>query len=306
MAEGTAINDLFKSDRVLIGGEDTENGKKAIESLLEIYNKWIPKEKILKTNVWSSELSKLVSNAMLAQRISSINSISALCEKTGADINEVSLAVGMDKRIGSSFLQSSIGFGGSCFKKDILNLVYISRHYGLSEVADYWESVVNINNYQTKRIAEKIIQTVESNNEHNTISILGWSFKKNTNDSRESASIYLAAALLDKQINLNIYDPMVKQSRIFNDLKQILKNDNKTDNEIKNILSNVNVFNDPYESLLKTNIICICTEWDEFFQFDWTKIFNMIDAPKLIIDGRNLLDKKKLETIGFNTFFIGQ
>ena len=192
LAEGTAIRDLFKSDRVLIGGESTKSGKRATNLLFNIYNQWIPKEKILMTNVWSSELSKLVSNAMLAQRISSINSISALCEETGADIEEVAKAVGMDTRIGNKFLKSSIGFGGSCFKKDILNLVYISRYYGLNEVADYWESVVKINNYQTKRIGDKIIKALDSEKNNNVVAILGWAFKKDTNDSRESASIYLA------------------------------------------------------------------------------------------------------------------
>tara|TARA_B100001250_G_scaffold414406_1_gene452584 strand:- start:1277 stop:2710 length:1434 start_codon:yes stop_codon:yes gene_type:complete len=306
LAEGTAINDLFKSDRVLIGGEQTERGKKAISLLSNIYNKWIPKEKIITTNVWSSELSKLVSNAMLAQRISSINSVSALCEKTGADIDEVSKAVGMDKRIGTRFLNASIGYGGSCFKKDILNLVYISKHYGLDQVADYWESVVKINSYQTERIADKIINVLKPANNNAVVTILGWAFKKETNDSRESASIYLANRLLDNNININIYDPKVKESRIIEDLKSLFKNENKELKKIEESLSRVSVFNDPYDSILNSNLISICTEWYEFTQLDWKKIFNTMSTPRYIFDGRNLLNKLDLDTIGFKTFFIGK
>ncbi len=242
LAEGTAINDLFKSDRVLIGGENTESGKKAVKLLVNIYKKWIPRKKIITTNVWSSELTKLVSNAMLAQRISSINSISAICEKTGADIEEVSKATGMDNRIGSKFLKSSVGFGGSCFKKDILNLVYIARHYGLNEVADYWESVVAINTYQTERIANQIIKSINKNKEESVVAILGWAFKKDTNDSRESASIYLAKKILEQNIKINVYDPRVKESRIIEDLSTIFQKNNIDEKKMKQLLSNVKIF----------------------------------------------------------------
>ena len=306
LAEGTAIQDLFKSDRVLIGGESTKSGKKAIDLLFNIYNQWIPKDKILTTNVWSSELSKLVSNAMLAQRISSINSISAVCEKTGADIEEVSKAVGMDTRIGNRFLNPSIGFGGSCFKKDILNLVYISRHYGLDQVADYWESVVKINNYQTERIGDKIIKALDSNNNADTVTILGWSFKKDTNDSRESASIYLARQLLQNNIKINIYDPKVKEERIKDDLTTLFKNDNTHDDEVKKILSRVRIFTEPYDSVLNSSAVSICTEWDDFVELDWNKIFNVMHQPSFIFDGRGLLNKVNLEKIGFQAYSIGK
>ena len=306
LAEGTAINDLFKSDRVLIGGEDTKSGKEAVNTLVNIYNKWIPRERIITTNVWSSELTKLVSNAMLAQRISSINSISAICEKTGANIEEVARATGMDSRIGSRFLKASIGFGGSCFKKDILNLVYISRHYGLNEVANYWESVVNINNYQTDRIGELVINALDYQNINKTVSILGWAFKKNTNDSRESAAIYLANKLLNNNISIHIYDPMVKESLIREDIINILKENNIENEELKVMLSRVTVFTNPYHCIKNSSIISICTEWDEFAEYDWKKIFNIMSDPKYVFDGRNLLDKLYLESLGFRTFFIGK
>ena len=190
LAEGSAIKDLYKSDRVLIGGDNTESGQQAVGLLVDIYKKWIPEDKILTVNVWSSELSKLASNAMLAQRISSINSLSALCEKTGADIDEVSLAIGMDKRIGKDFLKVSPGFGGSCFQKDILNLVYLCQHYGLNEVANYWKQVIEINNFQRQRICRKVDLYLEKNNKAKNIAILGWAFKSNTNDSEILLYIY--------------------------------------------------------------------------------------------------------------------
>ena len=306
LAEGTAINDLFKSDRVLIGGENTESGKKAVKVLVNIYKKWIPRKKIITTNVWSSELTKLVSNAMLAQRISSINSISAICEKTGADIEEVSKATGMDNRIGSKFLKSSVGFGGSCFKKDILNLVYIARHYGLNEVADFWESVISINTYQTERIANKIIKSINNNKEESVVAILGWAFKKDTNDSRESASIYLAKKILEKNIKINVYDPQVEESRIIEDLSTIFQKNNIDDKKMKQLLSNVKIFKNAYDSVINSNVVTICTEWDEFTELKWDRIYKNMKAPKQLFDGRNLLNKTELDQIGFKTFFIGK
>jgi UDPglucose 6-dehydrogenase len=301
LAEGTAIQDLFKSDRVLIGGDDTSTGRNAVKCLVEIYSNWIPIERIVTTNIWSSELSKLVSNAMLAQRLSSINSISALCEKTGADIEEVSKAVGFDHRIGSSFLKSSLGFGGSCFKKDILNLVYISRSLGLDEVADYWERVVEINNYQTTRFSQKILSLLNYSLHNKVITILGWSFKKNTNDSRESASIYLAEKLLDKEAIINIYDPMVKDSRIISDLKNLM-----IDKDITKHLSRINIFSDPYSAINESSLLAICTEWDEFLGYDWEQIYNSMQKPAWICDGRNLLNTKELKSIGFKIYSIGK
>jgi len=306
LAEGTAINDLFKSDRVLIGGENTESGKKAVKLLVNIYKKWIPRKKIITTNVWSSELTKLVSNAMLAQRISSINSISAICEQTGADIEEVSKATGMDNRIGSKFLKSSVGFGGSCFKKDILNLVYIARHYGLNEVADYWESVVAINTYQTERIANQIIKSINKNKEQSVVAILGWAFKKDTNDSRESASIYLAKKILEQNIKINVYDPQVKESRVIEDLSTIFQKNNIDEKKIKQLLSNVKFFKNAHDSVINSNVVTICTEWDEFTELKWDRIYKNMKAPKQLFDGRNLLNKKELDKIGFKTFFIGK
>ncbi len=305
LAEGTAINDLFKSDRVLIGGDDTESGRNAVDKLVEIYQRWIPDDKILRTNVWSSELSKLVSNAMLAQRLSSINSISALCEKTGANIEEVSKAVGMDSRIGSSFLKSSIGFGGSCFKKDVLNLVYIASQYQLNEVAEYWENVIKINSYQTSRIADKIINVINKD-EKKTITILGWSFKKNTNDSRESASIYLSNRLFSNNFSIKIYDPMVISSRIKEDIENQMKTSQKDDDEILKYMSRINICDDAYKAIEKSNLVVICTEWEEFKELDWNKIYHKMGANPWVFDGRNLLDRKKIKKIGFKTFFIGQ
>ena len=305
LAEGTAINDLFKSDRVLIGGENTKNGKKAVDKLIEIYQKWIPDDKIIRTNVWSSELSKLVSNAMLAQRLSSINSISALCEKTGANVEEVSKAVGMDSRIGPSFLKSAIGFGGSCFKKDILNLVYIAKQYDLNEVAEYWENVVKINSYQTSRIADEIINVVNKEDK-NTITILGWAFKKNTNDSRESASIYLSNRLLSNNLSIKIYDPMVSSSKIKEDIENQMKISQKDDDEILKYMNRVIICDDVYKAIEKSKLLVICTEWDEFIKLDWNKIYHKMENKPWVFDGRNILDRDKLKNIGFKTFFIGQ
>ena len=301
LAEGTAINDLFKSDRVLVGGDNTNSGKNAVNALVNIYKKWIPSNKILKTNVWSSELSKLVSNAMLAQRISSINSISAICEQTGANIEEVSRAIGMDSRIGPHFLKSSIGFGGSCFKKDILNLVYISKLYGLNEVASYWESVVDINYYQTERFGQKIISIMPTKN--SILTILGWSFKKDTNDSRESASIYLAKKILSKGYRIKIYDPMVNKIKIHDDIMSLIEKEN---DKIELLNDQIQIFDSPYEALKDSNICAICTEWTEFMDFEWTEIYKLMSKPSWIFDGRNILEKTKLEKIGFKTFFIGQ
>ena len=269
LAEGTAINDLFKSDRVLIGGDNTNSGKKAIKVLVNIYSRWIPKEKILTTNVWSSELAKLASNAMLAQRISSINSLSALCEKTGADIFELSKAIGMDKRIGPYFLNPSVGFGGSCFQKDILNLVYLSKYYGLNEIAEYWHQVVKINDYQKTSFAQKIINALGKNYNSKTVGILGWAFKKNTNDSRESASIYVTKILLEQGISIKVFDPLVEKTKIIYDLKDI-----KTDN-----LDRIMVCDSIKNTIDKVDLIAIMTESDEY---------KKIKSKALIFDGRGI------------------
>ena len=219
LAEGTAVEDLKDPDRVLIGGDiESQEGREAMEALVNIYASWVPKDKILTTNVWSSELSKLTANAFLAQRVSSINAISELCEKTGADVNEVAKAVGMDSRVGPKFLKASVGFGGSCFQKDILNLVYIARSFNLTEVADYWEQVVLMNDHQKRRFAANMVQTMYNTVAGKKIAILGWAFKKDTNDTRESAAIYVADYLLNEQAEIVIYDPKVTEEQIFSDL----------------------------------------------------------------------------------------
>ena len=306
LAEGTAINDLFKSDRVIIGGDNSDTGKIAIAKLKEIYQRWIPNNKILLTNVWSSELSKLVSNAMLAQRISSINSISSICEKTGADILEIAKAVGMDKRIGPEFLKPSIGFGGSCFQKDILNLVYIARTYDLNEVADYWESVILINNYQTERVSDKIKEFLNGELNKKTISILGWAFKKNTNDSRESASIQIASNTLISGGSINIFDPMVSKDKIYDDINRALVKNKISKPKVDKLISKVKIYNYKYDAVIESNLSVFCTEWDEFKNMDWIRIFQNMKEPKTIIDGRNILNKEELSEIGFKIYSIGQ
>jgi len=291
LAEGTAIKDLFKSDRVLIGGDSTKSGQKAVETLVEIYSKWIPRDKILTTNVWSSELAKLASNAVLAQRISSINSLSALAEKTGADTDELSKAIGMDHRIGPYFLNASPGFGGSCFQKDILNLVYLCKHFGLDEVGDYWHQVVKINDYQRNRLSNKIIEGL-SNNSNYKVGILGWAFKADTNDSRESSSIYIAKKLIEYGLSLNIYDPMVKKERIYSDLNTICK---KQVDKTK-----VKVFTSLQDVIDHSSSIVILTDWREFKEFDWKEL---MDMPKKIIkiyDFRNIL---KDQLINYTNYY---
>jgi len=277
LAEGTAIQDLFKSDRVLIGGEETESGQKAVQSLVDIYANWIPKEKILTTNVWSSELAKLASNAMLAQRISSINSLSALCEKTGANIDELSKAIGMDHRIGPHFLKASVGFGGSCFQKDILNLVYLCKFYGLDEVAEYWHQVIKINDYQKFRFIEKVKKGVEYKGLKKTITILGWAFKPDTNDSRESPSIEVAKQLLNSGFEVHVFDPMVLNERIKEDLKNITYETLKL--KIHSSLKTV---------IDASEVIIILTEWPLFVNLDFKN--------KLIFNGTRL-------DIGKNNFY---
>ncbi len=285
LAEGTAIQDLFKSDRVLIGGENTVSGQKALKALVNIYENWIPREKILTTNIWSSELAKLASNAMLAQRISSINSLSALCEKTGADIDDLSIAMGMDQRIGPHFLKASVGFGGSCFKKDILNLVYLCQFYGLNEVAEYWLQVVKINDYQKERFSQKIINQFGGNLKGEKIAMLGWAFKANTNDSRESASIYVANNLLKAGSKLTIYDPMVGQNQIFEDIQTFLELKGLDHQKIENIIKKVKVFNNINDAVKAVSAIAILTEWDEFQRYNW----DILPQACRIYDGRNFI-----------------
>lgn len=293
LAEGTAVADLLMPDRVLIGGDTTEEGQKAIQKLVDIYANWVPKERILTTNVWSSELSKLTANAFLAQRVSSINALSELCEKTGADVNEVAKAIGMDSRIGSKFLKSSVGFGGSCFQKDILNLVYIAKSYGLNEVADYWEQVIIMNDHQKRRFGKNIIQTLYNTVSGKKIAFMGWAFKKDTNDTRESAAIYVADDLLSERAEIAVYDPKVQEDQIFYDLDYL---ESRSADENRRGLT---VTNDPYAAADKAHAIAILTEWDEFKTYDWKRIYDNMLKPAFIFDGRNLLDKEALQKIGF-------
>lgn len=300
LAEGTAIEDLFAPDRVLIGGDTASAGEEAIQALVEVYANWVPKEKILTTNVWSSELSKLTANAFLAQRVSSINAMSELCEKTGADVNEVAKAIGMDSRIGPKFLKSSVGFGGSCFQKDILNMVYIAKSYGLNEVADYWEQVIIMNDHQKRRFAKNIIRTLYNTVSGKKITFLGWAFKKDTNDTRESAAIYVADDLLSEQAHLAIFDPKVEQEQIHFDLNY-LETRTKEENA-----KGITVETNPYDACKDAHAIAILTEWDEFKEYDWKKIYDNMLKPAFIFDGRNILDGKELEKIGFKYQGIGK
>lgn len=296
LAEGTAVSDLLDPDRVLIGGENEE----AINALVDIYANWVDRSKILTTNLWSSELSKLTANAFLAQRVSSINAISELCEKTGANVDEVARAIGTDSRIGPKFLKASVGFGGSCFQKDILNLVYIARTYGLQEVADYWEQVIIINDHQKQRFADNIIQTLYNTVSGKKITFYGWAFKKDTNDTRESAAIYVADALLNEQAEITVYDPKVSPEKIYADLDYL---GTRSPEENRSLVS---VVSDPYLAADDAHAIALLTEWDEFRGYDWQKIKAGMKKPAFVFDGRKLLDAKTLEALGFIYYAIGE
>jgi UDPglucose 6-dehydrogenase len=306
LAEGTAVEDLFKSDRVLIGGRTTPKGEEAVQALVEIYANWIPREKIVTTNVWSSELSKLVSNAFLAQRISSINSISALCEATGADVEEVATAVGKDSRIGPKFLKASVGFGGSCFQKDILNLVYLCQQYGLDEVADYWQGVISINDYQKNRFANLIQKALFNTVNGKTIAFWGWAFKKDTNDTRESAAIYVADQLLSEGAEIVVYDPKVTQERMHMDLQTLLEFRGESQVEIKEKLSNLKITSSAKAACKKAHALAVITEWDSFKTQDFSAIYSQMEKPAFVFDGRKILDYKHLQSLGFTAYEIGK
>lgn len=296
LAEGTAVQDLHNPDRVLIGGENPE----AIQALVAVYAAWVAQENIITTNLWSSELSKLVANAFLAQRVSSINAISELCEVTGADVNEVAYAIGKDSRIGSKFLKASVGFGGSCFQKDILNLVYIARSYNLHKVADYWEQVIVMNDHQKERFADKIIRTLYNTVNGKNIAFLGWAFKKDTNDTRESAAIYVADHLLEEEANITVYDPKVSAEQIYADLDYL---GTRSPEENRRL---VKVVNDPYEACHQAHAVAILTEWDAFKTLDWQTIYDTMYKPAFVFDGRNILDETKLQEIGFRPYSVGR
>jgi UDPglucose 6-dehydrogenase len=296
LAEGTAISDLQNPDRVLIGGERTPGGDAAVEALVGIYARWVPRERIITTSLWSSELSKLVANAFLAQRISSINSISAVCEATGADVDEVAHVIGRDSRIGPEFLKASIGFGGSCFQKDILNLVYLCGHFGLPEVAAYWESVVHMNEYQKKRFTARIVEALFNTVAEKKIAVLGFAFKKNTNDTRESAAITVCRDLLAEHARVSVYDPKVDPADI---RREFSSQDGAAD-------ARLTVAEDVYKACDQAHALVVLTEWNEFKELDYARIYASMPKPAFLFDGRNILDLVQLRVIGFRAFGIGK
>jgi len=295
LAEGTAIADLLKPDRILIGSNPTPSGLEAAQTLATIYSYWVPQERILTTNLWSSELSKLTANAFLAQRISSINAISALCEATGAHIDEVAHAIGADSRIGPKFLKSSVGFGGSCFQKDILNLIYLCEHFHLHEVAHYWRGVIQINQYQKNRFASRLITELFHTVSGKKIAIYGFAFKKDTNDTRESPAIDICKTLLKEQAHLAIYDPKVRPTQIEKDLEGAAQAHGR-----------INFYDDPYQAAEQAHAIAILTEWDLFQTLDYQRIYDSMAKPAYLFDGRNILDLPQLKAIGFRAYGIGQ
>ena len=294
LAEGTAVADLENPDRVLIGGERTPGGQIALQTLVDVYARWVPRDRIITTNLWSSELSKLVANAFLAQRISSINSISALCEATGADVDEVARAIGRDSRIGPKFLKASVGFGGSCFQKDILNLVYLCEHFGLKEVAGYWESVVQMNDWQKHRFASKIVRTLFNSVAEKKIAVLGFAFKKDTNDTRESAAISICRDLLAERARVAVYDPKVSAEEIRHDVLGTADD------------PRLSIVDSAYAAAENAHAIAVVTEWDEFKHLDFDRIFTSMTKPAFLFDGRNILDLDALRKIGFRTYAIGK
>ena len=306
LAEGTAIEDLFKSDRVLIGGRRTPKGEQAVQALVDVYANWIPREKIVTTNVWSSELSKLVSNAFLAQRISSINSISALCEATSADVEEVATAVGKDSRIGPKFLKASVGFGGSCFQKDILNLVYLCQQYGLDEVADYWQGVISINDYQKNRFASRIQQALFNTVNGKKIAFWGWAFKKDTNDTRESAAIYVADHLLSEGAEIVVYDPKVSLFRMHMDLRTLWEYRGETETDINRKLAKLQSVDSAVAACTKAHALAVITEWDVFQIQNFETIYTQMEKPAFVFDGRKILNHNQLQSIGFTAYEIGK
>ncbi len=294
LAEGTAVADLLNPDRVLIGGERTAEGAAAVKVLSGVYARWVPRERIITTNLWSSELSKLVANAFLAQRISSINSISALCEATGADVDEVANAIGMDSRIGPKFLKASVGFGGSCFQKDILNLVYLCEHFGLPEVAAFWEGVVKMNDWQKHRFTAKILAALYNSVADKRIAVLGFAFKKDTNDTRESPAISVCRDLIAEQARVTVYDPKVPAEEI---RREVLAG---ADSTLLTVADNA------YDAAKGAHALAVVTEWDEFKSLDFARIYGAMSKPAFIFDGRNILDLQKLREIGFRASGIGK
>ena len=291
LAEGTAVQDMENPDRVLIGGKDSPSGQKAIRAIVDIYAQWVPRERILTTNLWSSELSKLAANAYLAQRVSSINAISALCEKTGADVTEVAHAIGLDSRIGPRFLRASVGFGGSCFKKDILNLVYLCDFYGLKEVASYWEQVVSMNEHQQNRFVSNIVSSLFNTVANKRIALFGAAFKANTSDTRESPALAVCRGLLEERAEVVMTDPHALENARAG---------------LGDLAERVIFEPDPYAAAQGAHAIAVMTEWSQYTQLDYQAIFDSMAKPAFIFDGRNILDHKRLHAIGYNVHAIGK
>lgn len=300
LAEGTAVTDLDAPDRVLIGGVTDDAGRKASETLAGVYAHWVPRDRILQTNIWSSELSKLVANSFLAQRVSSINAVSAICEASGADVDEVARAVGMDSRIGPKFLKASVGFGGSCFQKDILNLVYLCESMGLPEVAHYFHQVVQMNDLQKERFVSRIITGLFNTVTGKKIALLGFAFKKDTGDTRESASIEICRRFIEEKAQIAIYDPKVDTEQIWMDLTYVCKMD-KTEVE-----KYVTICPDAMTACQDAHAMVVATEWDEFKELDFNEVYETMTKPSFVFDGRNVLDHDTLRQIGFIVYAIGK
>jgi UDPglucose 6-dehydrogenase len=300
LAEGTAVADLERPDRVLIGGDDTASGRAALQGLVDLYARWVPQDRILTTNVWSSELSKLFSNAMLAQRVSSVNAMSALCEVTGADVDEVAHAAGTDSRIGQKFLKASVGFGGSCFQKDLLNLVYLCDHYGLREAAEYWRQVITINDWQKARFVKRMVDTMFNTVSGKRIAVLGFAFKRDTNDTRASAAIDVCRGLLAENAELAIVDPKVPSKSIWADLERAT---GKTRDELQ---SRISCEPDAYAATAGAHALAVLTEWSQFRSLDFLTIYKQMEKPAFVFDGRDVLPHESLRQIGFEVYAIGK
>jgi UDPglucose 6-dehydrogenase len=300
LAEGTAIADLETPDRVLIGGDDTPSGRAALQTLVDLYARWVPRDRILTTNVWSSELSKLFSNAMLAQRVSSVNALSALCEATGANVHEVAYAAGADSRLGPKFLKASVGFGGSCFQKDILNLVYLCEHYGLREPAEYWRQVIAINDWQKSRFVKRMVDTMFNTVSGKRIAILGFAFKKDTNDTRASAAIDVCSGLLAENAKLTISDPKVPVETIWTDLERA------TGKRRDELAEHVTYQPDVYKATEDAHAIAVMTEWGHFGGLDFKRIYAQMQKPAFVFDGRDVLPHNALRDLGFEVYAIGK
>jgi UDPglucose 6-dehydrogenase len=300
LAEGTAIQDLLQPDRVLIGSDETPEALAARQKLVDVYARWVPRENIVTSNIWSSELSKLVNNAFLAQRISSINAISSLCEATGADVEQVAHAIGRDSRIGPKFLRASVGFGGSCFQKDLLNLVYLCEHYGLAEAAEYWNAVIRMNDWQRSRFVKRMMSAMFNTLSGKRIAVLGFAFKKDTNDTRESPAAYICRDLIEEEACLAIYDPKVPADKVLGDLQRL------TGLSQDQLAARVVCEPDAYAALEEAHALAVLTEWDEFARLDFERVLGSMRKPAFAFDGRNVLPHAKLRTLGFEVHAVGK